>query len=639
MTLAGSVQAVIAARLDALPAELKAVLADASVVGEVFWDGVLAEMGERSTELVESVLHELALKQLVHRVHRSAMEGEHEYAFAHALARDVAYGQLPRAARASKHASVAAWIESKTGDEPGDLTELLAHHYSAALEYARAAGQVEAVLALTEPAIRYLALAGDRVLALDVAAAERLYARALRLAPIDHPRRPALLAARGGVLYDAGRYPEAVEALDEAVAALEAVDDIRRLALAKHRLWNALEGICDPRSAQEAAAFPSVLARLEAEGPSPELVEVLTRWGLRTWIGQGEPSAGLEAIQKAIDLAADLGLPEPAFALFHRAAIRADLGDLGGLEDMETAIAAARAQGLGEELCTLMVNRGVTLSTVSGPQAGAAAFAEAREFSHRRGQEAIARLTHSNYIECLADMGAWDEALAEAEVQVSACEAASDRLMLLFTRTQQLIVLTRQGRAEVALPYLEEVIAWERREASYWQDAFAALTSSAAYCRLGRSDAAHDTLSQWVAKPKRPDSAEFANLLTEAVRTALSIGDIDLAGQVIEGVVPVLPPSHTPWPARKHCSLRRAANMRRRLPTSPMPPPAGTTSACPTKRGTPCSARGAAWWRSVERPRRQRPSPRPARSSRGSGRSRRSPRRTGGWRGWAREST
>ena len=438
-TLAGSVQAVIAARLDALPAELKAVLADASVVGEVFWDGALTEIGERSTELVESVLHELALKQLVHRVHRSAMEGEHEYAFAHALAHDVAYGQLPRAARARKHASVAAWIESKIGDEPGDLTELLAHHYSAALEYARAAGQDEAVFALTEPAIRYLALAGDRVLALDVAAAERLYARALLLAPVDHLGRPALLAARGGVLYEAGRYPEAVEALDEAVAALEAVDDIHRLALAKHRLWNALEGTCDPRSTQEAAAFPSVLGRLEAEGPSPELVEVLARWGLRMWVGQGERSGGLEAIQKSIDLAADLGLPEPAFALFHRAAIRADLGDLGVLEEMETAIAAARAQGLGEELCTLMVNRGVTLSSVSGPQAGAAAFAEAREFSHRRGQQSIARLAHSNYIECLADTGAWDEALAEAEIQVSACEAASDRLMLLFTRTQQLI--------------------------------------------------------------------------------------------------------------------------------------------------------------------------------------------------------
>ena len=36
-----SVQAVIAARLDALPAEDKAALGDAAVVGEVFWDGAV----------------------------------------------------------------------------------------------------------------------------------------------------------------------------------------------------------------------------------------------------------------------------------------------------------------------------------------------------------------------------------------------------------------------------------------------------------------------------------------------------------------------------------------------------------------------------------------------------------------------
>jgi tetratricopeptide (TPR) repeat protein len=184
----------------------------------------------------------------------------------------------------------------------------------------------------------------------------------------------------------------------------------------------------------------------------------------------------------------------------------------------------------------------VTLSTVAGPQSGLVAFAEARDLSRRRGQEAVARLAHANYIECLADVGAWDEALAEADIQVSSCAAASDRLMLLFTRTQQLIILTLQGKVEVALPYLDEVIAWERREASYWQDAFATLTSSAAYLQLGQNDAAHDTLSEWVSQPKRPDSAEFANLLTEAVRTALSIGDEDLAGQVIEGIEPVLPP-------------------------------------------------------------------------------------------------
>ena len=58
-------------------------------------------------------LRELSRKELVRPARRSSMEGEAEYAFWHVLARDVAYGQLPRASRASRHVAAAGWIESK----------------------------------------------------------------------------------------------------------------------------------------------------------------------------------------------------------------------------------------------------------------------------------------------------------------------------------------------------------------------------------------------------------------------------------------------------------------------------------------------------------------------------------------------
>ncbi len=142
--LAGSVQAVIAARLDALAPELKAVLSDAAVVGDVFWDGLLAAMSDRGPDEVARALDELTAKQLVYRVRSSSMAGEREYAFGHALAREVAYGQLPRLERAKKHAAVAGWIEKKAGDRGEELAEILAHHYATALDLARAAGETRA---------------------------------------------------------------------------------------------------------------------------------------------------------------------------------------------------------------------------------------------------------------------------------------------------------------------------------------------------------------------------------------------------------------------------------------------------------------------------------------------------------------
>ena len=49
-----TVQAVIAARLDTLPAERKALLHDAAVVGTVFWVGALAFMSGLDERAVEA---------------------------------------------------------------------------------------------------------------------------------------------------------------------------------------------------------------------------------------------------------------------------------------------------------------------------------------------------------------------------------------------------------------------------------------------------------------------------------------------------------------------------------------------------------------------------------------------------------
>ncbi len=167
--VAATVQAVIAARLDSLAPSLKTVLTDAAVVGEVFWDGALAALAERSPGEVDAALRELVGKQLVHRVRSSSMAGEREYAFGHALAREVAYGEMPRAVRARKHGAVAGWIEQKAGDRAADLAELLAHHYATAFELAGAAGEASLADTVRQPAVRYLALAGDRTWQLDVA--------------------------------------------------------------------------------------------------------------------------------------------------------------------------------------------------------------------------------------------------------------------------------------------------------------------------------------------------------------------------------------------------------------------------------------------------------------------------------------
>ena len=98
LPLPESVQALIAARLDLLPAEAKSMLADAAVIGKVFWAGALAQMGERDPADVRQTLTQLAGKSYSDR-HSAPRRRRNRVRVWHALVRDVAYGQLPRAAR------------------------------------------------------------------------------------------------------------------------------------------------------------------------------------------------------------------------------------------------------------------------------------------------------------------------------------------------------------------------------------------------------------------------------------------------------------------------------------------------------------------------------------------------------------
>ena len=215
-----SVQALIAARLDTLPAERKSLLQDASVLGKVFWAGALVWMGDRDPAAVEQALHELARKELVRPARISSMEGEHEYGFWHVLVRDVCYGQIPRAARAARHQAAAAWIEEKAGERVEDLADVLAHHYQAALELNRAAGIGEQAEQLQAQAVRYLALAGERALSLDVDQAERQLARRPRARPAGDPARASLLERWAQAAQQQGRLQEARQALEQAARPL-----------------------------------------------------------------------------------------------------------------------------------------------------------------------------------------------------------------------------------------------------------------------------------------------------------------------------------------------------------------------------------------------------------------------------------
>jgi len=123
-----TIQAVLAARLDLLPAREKAALTAAAVIGRTFWGSAVREL--RGGEDPDFAL--LERRDFVRRSARSSREAESEFVFKHALTREVAYASLTMRERALLHADFATSFERRGGGRDEDAP-VLAHHYAEAV--------------------------------------------------------------------------------------------------------------------------------------------------------------------------------------------------------------------------------------------------------------------------------------------------------------------------------------------------------------------------------------------------------------------------------------------------------------------------------------------------------------------------
>jgi tetratricopeptide (TPR) repeat protein len=226
----GSIQAVLAARLETLSPEERAILEAASVVGGLFARAALeAIVAEPLRGLVASLLDSLAAKRLVQR---SSSEFEADvYRFQHGLVRDTAYRALLKRSRASLHERFADWAErvNRDRERETEYAEILAYHLEQAHDYLVSLGPSDAhAQALGRRAAGHLSASGGRAFARgDMVAAANLLRRAVTLLPELDPGRLALLTDLSEAMMQTGEFAWAEVYLDEAAAASETTGDAR----------------------------------------------------------------------------------------------------------------------------------------------------------------------------------------------------------------------------------------------------------------------------------------------------------------------------------------------------------------------------------------------------------------------------
>lgn len=250
-----SIQAVLVARIEALPLAERRVLQEAAVVGRIFWEGPV-RLALGATDIGDS-LRSLADRGLIFTRPTSSLSGEVELSFKHALLRDAAYGTMTAAHRAMSHASVAAWLEGIADDPKAEMAGLIGEHYRLAIEQdadGRAWPDAADREQVRERAVRYLMLAGSSAhQRYSIDKAIELHEAALRLATSDAERGRALAAL--GQDHESGLDgPRAIDAYRRAIEAADRArlpaDERARIRLAAARTlairWGAFPVRPDP---------------------------------------------------------------------------------------------------------------------------------------------------------------------------------------------------------------------------------------------------------------------------------------------------------------------------------------------------------------------------------------------------------
>ena len=397
-----SVQGIIAARMDLLPPDEKRLLQDAAVLGKVFWLGGVCLGRQRRT--AEEQLHVLERKGFVQRASRSSFGEEAEYSFRHLLVREVAYGQIPRAERVAKHQAAAEWIESL--GRPADHAETLAHHYSTALELARASNLPTEHLAVRGRLV--LREAGDRAMSLSAfEAAASSYAAALALWPRDDPQRPRLLFSYGAALViaqEAGG-PELADASEALVALGDHERAAEALALLADGRWRA--GRRDEAYAYIDRAL-DLLQDAPASRAKARVLSEISRYHMLADRHEDSVRVGREAAEMALSL----GLDEVrAHALNNIGMSMNALGQREGLSALEESVAIAERIGSIEILRAY--NNLFAAFAMLGELDRAAAAVDAGIAASDRfgGLGANARWLRFERLPVAYWSGVWDEAL------------------------------------------------------------------------------------------------------------------------------------------------------------------------------------------------------------------------------------
>lgn len=222
-----SIQALLTERLDRLGRNERAAVEPAAVIGMEFERPALDTLSPEALRPgLDELLGSLERKQFV-RHHGGGL-----FRFHHHLVREAVYGGLLKRTRAQLHLQFVRWAEQAYAARALEMDEILGFHLEEAHQCLRELGPLDSEgEAAGREAAERLSRAARRVFARgDMHAAVNLFGRAAALSPPASATRIALQTDEAEALLELGRFDDARQRIDDALA--QGPDELPRAALA-----------------------------------------------------------------------------------------------------------------------------------------------------------------------------------------------------------------------------------------------------------------------------------------------------------------------------------------------------------------------------------------------------------------------
>ena len=429
-----TLQSLIAARLDSLDAEDRALVQAAAVLGQSFTVAALAAVSGVPADDLEAPLRDLVRRDLlsIDRDPRSPERGQ--YVFVQSLIREVAYGTLANRDRRSRHLAAARYFES-LGDE--ELAGALATHYVDAYTAAPDGDEGRALAAQARIALR---AAAERASALHSYGQALAYLRQARDVTTEPADLAELLERSGTAAWLAGLYAEAEPTLEESISLYRSVGDGSGAARAAARLG--LSQMFRGQTNLATSTMEAAVGQLETTDSDPAVVTLHAALA-RGYLLAGQVERALEMSERTLVAAERLDLvPDIADLLTTRASILQSRGRLReavvvfrGVQDL------ARAHDLA--VVDLRATSNLSFLQVStDPRAGLETARAGLEKARRIGQKTWVNLIAGNGTYCALRVGEWDWAL---ELLDELLAAGADDFTFGDLMSTRLIILGLRG--------------------------------------------------------------------------------------------------------------------------------------------------------------------------------------------------